>query len=292
MTAASISLRLGTLSSRIDLLGAELRSLRRGDDELLWQDEAAVWPHAAPVLFPVVGRLRGGGYLHGGQFYAMPTHGFAGHQRFELIAATADSLLLELRANAATWAMYPFEFRLRVRFTLSRQGLEVAYTVINEGEQPMCFALGSHPGFALAGDLSDWHLQFDQAEVGVVWRLCGQDNALLAAEPEPFTFDKGQRINLHPSLFARDALIFKHIRSRCIGLVHRERGVRLQLDTGGAPHLGLWARPGAAYVCIEPWFGVDEDRHAKPALADKPQLMSLAAGARFETRYQLVLPAL
>ena len=280
-------LRSGSLTARIDPLGAELRSLRRDEDEFLWQDKSKVWPHSAPLLFPFVGRLKGGGFGHRGRFYAMPIHGFAAQHRFDAIEQHAHSVLLELRANGATRAHYPFDFCLQVRFTLAAHGLAVRYEVANEDTEPLAFALGSHPGCALGnGALEDWRIEFDQAEPPEVYRLDGE---LLAVTPVPFRFEAAHSITLGPQLFADDALIFKHLHSRQIRLVHRQRGVRAVIDTGGAPHLGLWARPGAAFVCIEPWFGVDEDRHAPLDLAAKPGLIRLAPGDRFTADYSITL---
>lgn len=279
-------LKRGALTARVDTLGAELRSLRWGDDEYLWQDESKVWPHSAPILFPFVGRLNGGGFVHEGSCHAMPIHGFAARQRFAIVEQGADTLQLQLRADETTRAVYPFEFCLRVRFTLGARGLAIRYEVVNEGAATLRFALGSHPGFALAGPLEDWRIEFDQIEAPEVYRL---DGDLLADAPVPFCFDPQRSITLGPQRFADDALIFKHIESRQLSLVHRQHGTRLTVDTGGAPHLGLWSRAGAAYVCIEPWFGVDEDRHAPRELAAKPGLIRLAPGDRFTSTCKIDL---
>lgn len=45
------------------------------------------------------------------------------------------------------------------------------------------------------------------------------------------------------------------------------------------PHLGIWTKPGAGFVCIEPWQG-----HASPEgfdgeLADKPGMVAIMPGA-------------
>ncbi|MDI4632417.1 aldose 1-epimerase family protein [Pelomonas sp. V22] len=280
-------LTLGRLSARVDVQGAELRSLKCGDDEYLWQDEARVWPHSAPILFPFVGRLKGRGFRHAGRFHAMPIHGFAAQQRFDCLERRDHRLLLQLRDNLATYEAYPFRFCLQVCFTLQADGLRVDYEIRNEGSEMLPFTLGSHPAFALgAGPLDAWQLLFDQAELPEVYRLDGE---LLATEPGPLHFEAAQAIRLGPRLFDDDALIFKHIRSRRLTLRHRERGTRLCLHTGGAPHLGLWARPAAAYLCIEPWFGVDEDARASLELAEKPGLIRIAAGQRFATGYRVEL---
>jgi galactose mutarotase-like enzyme len=58
-------------------------------------------------------------------------------------------------------------------------------------------------------------------------------------------------------------------------------GPNVRIDFPEMPHLGLWTKPGAGYLCIEPWQG-----HADPAgydgeLRDKAGIVLLAHG---ETR--------
>ncbi|WP_077034325.1 hypothetical protein [Pelomonas sp. KK5] len=285
---AFLQLNHGAASAAVDPLGAELRSLRgAGGGEVLWQDGPGLWPHAAPVLFPFVGRLRDGGHQLGARWHAMKIHGFADALAFDTVEQREDALTLELNAGPATREAFPFDFRLRVDFALGERSLRVGYEVLNrEAERAMHFGLGSHPAFALDGALDDWRVAFDAEELPQAFRL---DGALLATRPEPFAFDPPRCVTLGPRLFERDALIFKQVRSQDLTLIHRTRGPRLRLHTGAAPHLGLWARPGAGYVCIEPWFGHDDDANAPLALAAKPQLVALAPGQAWRTHYRIEL---
>lgn len=284
-----IELRQGRLAARISPRGAELQSLRRGDEELLWQPQPGVWQQTAPWLFPFVGRLRGGGYTHRGRWYAMPLHGYAAHSDFEIVAQQPDAAELRLRDSEATRAHYPFGFELRIGYRLQAHGLDIELAVLNRGDETLAFGLGAHPGFALAGELQDWQLVFEQPEADSVWRL-QPDPAplgLRAAAPEPLAWTAAGRLQLHAALFERDALILDPLRSAWVALQHRERGEQLRLLLDGAPQLGLWARPGAAYVCIEPWWGRDDAADAPEPLLDKPQLQQLAAGAVFRRTLSL-----
>lgn len=275
----------GGLRARIKPLGAELCSLRRdGDAELLWQPQLGVWQQSAPWLFPFVGRLRGGGFRHRGRWHEMPMHGFAALSEFEISARRGDEAVqLRLRDSATTRSHYPFAFELLIDYRLHAQGLEIGLSLHNRGDETLAFGLGGHPGFALAGALDDWELRFEQAEAEQVWRLQPEPRpwGLRAAEPEPMAWTAPGRLRLHAGLFERDALILDPLRSAWVALQHRERGQRLRVQLGGAPQLGLWARPGAPYVCIEPWWGRDDAADAPEELLDKPQLQRLAAGALF-----------
>lgn len=283
-----IVLRQGSWTAGIDPLGAELRRLSHAGTELLWHGDPAIWGQTAPLLFPFVGRLRQGGHSVGEQWYPMAIHGFAASQRFTVLERGQQHLRMRLLADAGRFASYPFAFALTVSFKLDSAGLSVTYRV-DAGEQGLHFGLGSHPGFALDGPVSDWRVEFDAEELQQAYRLRpATDGAeLLSSTPDFLDLQEGRRLALSESLFERDALILKNIRSRCISLIHRERGTHLRLHTGGAPHLGLWSRPSAPYLCIEPWYGMDDDEEAPLALAEKPQLVHLGPSEIFTTGYRI-----
>ena len=92
--------------------GAELSSLRNaGGRELLWQ-AGPQWPRHAPILFPIVGRLKNDTLRHNGKTYPMTQHGFARDRRFAWIEQGPRSCKLALSDDAETRARYPFAFRL------------------------------------------------------------------------------------------------------------------------------------------------------------------------------------
>jgi galactose mutarotase-like enzyme len=287
-----LTLRRGRFTARVAQRGAELLSLRNGDEELMWQAQAGVWQQTSPWLFPFVGRLRDGGFEHRGRWHAMPLHGFAAGLDFEVLSQQQDAVRLRLSPSEATRASYPFEFRFEVGYQLDEQGLAIRLSVHNDGDEPMPFALGGHPGFAMPGRLQDWHLQFQKPEADSVWRLCPDPPpfGLRATAAEPFRWEAPGRLQLHPSLFEHDALILDPVQSGWVCLVHHSQGERLRLHFHGAPTLGLWARPGASFICIEPWWGRDDDATAPHALLAKPQLHKLPEGEVCEARLQIALP--
>src|SRR5882757_2639736 len=116
MTDDSHTLRSSGISATIKADGAELCSLRNAEGlELLWQ-AGPEWPRHAPLLFPIVGRLKGDELRHRGKTYAMTQHGFARDQRFDWLEREANSCKLALTDNAATRSRYPFGFRLQVTY--------------------------------------------------------------------------------------------------------------------------------------------------------------------------------
>lgn len=277
------------LSVTVKKRGAELCGVKGGDGtEYLWQADPAFWGRHAPLLFPIVGKLAGGRYLYEGKTYEMPPHGFARDMDFELVEASGAALSYRLQASLETRRHYPFDFTLLRHYRLAGSLLEVASEVTNTGAGLMPFSIGEHPAFALswgAGDrVEDYALQFDKPERLVTHLL--DSNGLLTTLTERILADK-RVLPLRRDLFDRDALIFLKLNSSRISLCSRKHSRRLTVDFPGYPYLGIWAKPGAPFVCIEPWYG-----HADPAnhdgqLLHKPGILTLEPGKSFSCAWRI-----
>ncbi len=126
MTKDSFTFRNDTIAATVTAEGAELCSLKNAQGlELLWQAGEA-WPRHAPLLFPIVGRMKNDELRHGGKTYPMTQHGFARDYRFDWVRREPSSCKLVLADDASTRARYPFAFRLSVTYTLDGADLDVA----------------------------------------------------------------------------------------------------------------------------------------------------------------------
>src|SRR3984957_12805063 len=135
MISDSHTIRSNGISATVKAAGAELCSLKNIQGlELLWQ-AGPEWPRHAPLLFPIVGRLKNDELRHGGKVFPMTQHGFARDLRFDWLERGADSCKLALSDNAETRSHYPFTFRLTVTYTLSKTGLDFSIEVANTGEE-------------------------------------------------------------------------------------------------------------------------------------------------------------
>jgi len=264
------------LSCAVEDLGAQLHSVRdkATGAEYLWQGDPAVWSGRAPVLFPIVGRLKDDRYRWQGREYTLPKHGFARESLFRLVRREDARASFALESSDETLACYPFDFALTLDYRLECRSLIAEATVENRGDGEMYFSLGAHPGFQCAmGDL----LRFDLPET-----LASQwidDEAMLAGGSYP-VLENATDITLHAHLFDRDALILSGMKSKHVTLV-RAGTPTVKFDIGGAPVLGLWAKPGAPYVCIEPWFGLNDSNELTPDLSQKPLIQRLGPGEKF-----------
>ena len=275
-----ITIASGDLTARINPLGAELWSLTDAQgSEYMTDGDPAFWTGHAPVLFPIVGELNGGKYRLGDEEYAMARHGFARRSGFEVIETKADSALFRLTDSAATREAYPFAFALELSYRLARATLHVAATVTNPGDAPLPFSLGFHPGFAWplpsGADKAEHVLSFAAPEPEPVRRLAQPDGLLL---PERFpTPVDGHHLTPDASLFAADAVIWDSLASRTVTF-GAPGGTQIGIAFPDMPMLGLWQKPGAPFLCIEPWQGIADPAGYDGDFRDKPGVVSLPPG--------------
>ena len=256
-------------------VGAELTSFvdRRSGEELLWQG-LSFWDGQSPLLFPVVGRLREDIYCLGDKTYTIAKHGFARMADFALESATDTEMTFLLTESEETLKCFPFPFELRVKYSFTEGGFVMEHRVKNTGNEKMYFSIGAHPGFQI--EMGD-HVVMDENETAAAFRL--DKNGLRAKEQLP-VFDNSREVVITPDIFAEDALIFDGLKSEgCT--VERANGRKIHVDFGGAPCLGMWAKPGAPYVCIEPWYGIDDMCDAGHDFTQKDRICSLEAGEEF-----------
>jgi galactose mutarotase-like enzyme len=272
-------------SAAIRLNGAELASLvdKANGCELIWQADPEIWGSSAPILFPIIGKLKNGKTTIDGKDYEIPKHGILRHREATVVEQSDDSARLRFESDFQTLETYPFEFVFDVTFRLTDAGLSVNYEVVNSGDRDMLFAIGSHPAFAL-DSVAGSSIEFSKPET---LDLYGLSKKGFLFKRVGRWFKREQLIQLSERTFKDDALIFKNIQSRSIRLKTAGDRPDLEIDLRNHPHLGIWSKPGAPFVCIEPWFSFDDAADSDGIFANKPGVRALPAGNTFETGYSI-----
>ena len=280
----------GKLSAAVDPHGAQLSVLQDEDGrDLLWNGDPAVWAGRAPLLFPIVGALAGGAYRVGGAAYALPRHGFARNQPFAVTEAGAAAAAFRLSASAASRAVYPFDFELDVRFALSDATLTVTSTIRNKSPSTMPASFGYHPAFRwplpYGAPRAVHFIEFAADEPAPVRRLDAAGLLTPALQPTPVV---NRRLALDDALFRDDVLIFDRLNSRSV-TYGADGGPKIQVSFPDARYLGLWSKPGAPFVCIEPWHGVADAVGFTGDFTQKTGVFVLAAGDSLSTVMAITL---
>ena len=268
------AIRIGTarLRAEIALHGAELVRLRdEAGRDLLWDGDPAYWSGRSPILFPIVGRLKDDRLTVDGVPYPMRQHGIARTSAFALVARDEASCRLRLAADATTRRAYPFDFVLDLDYRIAGATLTLAGTVRNAGAAVMPASFGFHPAFRrplpYGADPADHAVTFAEEEPEPIAAVEG---GLLSDRRRPSPV-RGRTLALGPHLFDDDALIFLAPRSRSVHY-GPPGGRGLRVDFADMPQLGLWSKPGAPFLCVEPWsgyaspLGFDGDAAAKPGM--------------------------
>ena len=288
----SITLSTPSLTASVRPLGGELVSLQdSAGTEYIWQGGPAFWSGQNPILFPIVGSLKDGRVDINGQSFEMGRHGFARQSTFTLTDQAPDFTVLELRESPESLARYPFPFVLQVRHQLLANGFSTTFAVENPGTAPLPFCIGAHTAIRcplLGGErFEDYELVFDQPEDADTLLLTPQ-GLLRGGGREPML--RGGKVTLDYETFRRlDTLIFQGLRSQRVSLLHKETGRGVSLDFRGFPMIAFWTKPGAPFLCMEPWHGCAAYTGETGRFQDKPHALTLAPGEWKELTYTFTL---
>lgn len=268
-------------------IGAEITSIKDSkNQEYIWQADPTVWGRHSPVLFPIVGKLANNQYCHDGKAYTLNQHGFARDMRFSFVQETETGLSCQLLPTQETTQNYPFEFSLLIHYRLVNNSVEVCYEVKNNDTKVMPFSIGAHPAFALSwGEndrIEDYYIEFEKPETADTRHL--DNNSLLSDETERILTDESV-IPLKEDLFIRDALILLELESEKVSLKSYKHNHKVTVAFSGFPYLGIWAKPKANYVCIEPWHGHVDPADTDGILINKPGIIRLDPGSVFKCNY-------
>lgn len=280
-----ISISSDSLTVSIDAMGAQLMSLQKGESEYLWQGDSNWWPRRAPILFPIVGVLKDGKAESAEGTVSLARHGLARLNQFEVVEKSDSSVTLQLKSTEETRKSYPYDFELRLIFSVSDDTLTQTYEVTNRGNVVLPFTLGAHPAFNIpvpgveAASLDQYSLLFTRS-----WTSFGPsitDEGLCDyATPQKLIVDS-DTLPLSWELIDREKTItFEDVPDRRITLTANAETSSethgIQMDFEGFDYLGIWsAAPGCPFVALEPWCGIADTVDTDGIFEHKPGIICL-----------------
>lgn len=265
------------LAVEVSSVGAEMQSLTTRDGRSwLWNGDPAFWAGRSPILFPIVGKAPDNKVLVDGRPYEMQQHGIARRSEFRLVQADGRSCQHELVSSAATRVAYPFDFRLTLRHAVDGLRLTVTAEVTNTDLRPLPFGFGFHPAFVWPLPGAEGREHVVRLDNGGEPELSRIEGGLRRPGLLPSPFSKG-RLKLEHRYFEEDAMIFPE--GAGAGLTYgAEGGPSLHFSSDNLPNLALWTKPGAPFICIEPWHGTAPEIGHSAEIAARPYSLSLAPG--------------
>lgn len=280
-----ISISSNSLTASIDTMGAQLMSLRKGESEYLWQGDSNWWPRRAPILFPIVGVLKDGKAESAEGTISLARHGLARLNQFEVVEQSPSSVTLQLKSTEETRKSYPYDFELKLIFSVAGDTLTQTYEVTNPANVVLPFTLGAHPAFNIpipgveAASLDQYHLLFTRS-----WTSFGPsitDEGLCDYTTPQRLIVNSDTLPLSWELIDREKTItLEDVPDRRITLAtstetHSEAH-GIQMDFEGFDYLGIWsAAPGCPFVALEPWCCIADTVDCDGIFEHKPGIMCL-----------------
>lgn len=279
----------------VDKSGAQLSSVfdKKNGREVIWNADKTYWGRHAPVLFPIVGKVRNNTYTYQGKQYSLGQHGFARDLDFNLVSKTASEVVFSLKSTEDTLKVYPFNFELIIKHSLEGNKVRVSWRVINTGSDTMFFSIGGHPAFNVpalgsSDNKEDYYLLFEGKDSVSYKLLDPAEGTVDNSTVYSLSTDNGY-YKIKESMFDHDALIFDEYEVEKVSLCDKEKKPYVTLESKGFPSFGIWSptKKNAPFVCLEPWIGRADDKGFTGELSEKYKEQKLAAGENFEADYTI-----
>lgn len=254
-------------SAVLGLDGAQLNSLKKGDTEYLWQGDPAYWAGQAPVCFPISGVLIDGKAKAFGKPCSMKRHGVARINPFEVFEKHKNSVTFIQKSSEKTKEQYPFDYELKIKYTIVGNTVTNEYIITNTGSEKMPFVIGGHPAFNCPLDkdenFEDYKVVFDKPITKPCLRP-DHESGLVDVEKTYDVMNGTDTLNMKHQLFEEnDALIFENCCAKAATLIGKN-GKGIKVEFQDMNNLLIWSAVGnAPFVALEPWTGIsncsDED---------------------------------
>lgn len=296
-----ITIETDRLRVDISSRGAEMQRVNCDGLERLWCGDPAVWGRHAPLLFPLIGRLRDGYYeLHGKRIDA-PMHGFCRDRIFGIAEKTGTHVRFATHDDADTQRVFPFPFRLEVTYEIVGTAIEKTLVVKNIGTEPMPFEIGGHEAYAtrLLPDETqdDYYVTFGAADGKSDEGIDGtrmamfsmDDDGVLGLPKIPLPLEKG-RLAQTPEQLGIDTVVLENVPDRTVTLACAKNDHRVTVEFPDFPYLGIWTKPMGAdtsYLCLEPWSALPDAHFAPRELANKPGVRTVDPGKTATLFYRM-----
>ncbi len=280
-----ITLKNEYITVKLNELGAELKSIVCNETEYIWEGRSEVWSGSCPLMFPICGGLKEDKYLLNGKEYTLQKHGYIRFKTFEVETITADRVVFLHRSDDETKKCFPFDYELRVIYTLSGKALKIDYSVKNKNDGIMYFSIGSHEGYYTPEGIEDYDVIFPQNETLNAYLLYGN---LLSNQTIPIIKDS-KVLPLYDKYFTVDALVFKDLKSKSATLRNRKTGRAVRVDFPDDKYFLLWHKQNAPYICLEPWDGIQDIVGTSYDITEKEGIIALDGKGEYKHTHSITI---
>ena len=280
-----ITIKNEYLTASINEIGAELKSLVCNNTEYIWEGKTEIWAGSCPLLFPICGGLKEDKYILNGKEYTLQKHGYARFKTFEIESKTDTTAVFLHKSDDETKKQFPFDYELRVIYTLTEKTLKIDYSVKNLTDGTMYFSIGSHEGYYTPEGIEDYDVIFPQKETLNANVLYGN---ILSNQQIPIIKEQ-EYLPLYDKYFTVDALVFKELKSKSATLRNRKTGKALRVDFPDDKYFLLWHKPNSPYICLEPWSGIPHVVGSSYDITAKEGIITLNAKSEYNHTHSITI---
>ncbi len=288
----TVTIKNELLTVEIEHIGAQVRSVLGADGtQYIWEGDPKVWGKHAPLLFPVIGRLKNGQYLLEGKAYQIGIHGFARDAEFTAVGQSEQEVSFQLAGSEATYKVFPFDFLLTVTYVLEKNTLIKRHRVENRSQWDMLYELGGHDGFRVplnpGEKVSDYSIVLPGVEVLEPYEMDNQ--YMMAPKSRSIPLSEG-KVNLHPMEYGLDTVVVDRPPRGTVLLLDGSGSARITMCCADFDYLGIWtvSEPlRRKFVCLEPWTTLPDAVFCGRELSEKAGIRRLAPGTAETLTYSV-----
>ncbi len=273
--------------------GAELISIKsKNQIEYIWQRNPEFWNRCAPILFPVVGRLRDKYTMIDNKKYSMDIHGFLKDQEFILLSRSNDHLSFYHKFTSETLEMYPFCYEAMISYFIKGNQVRTQFQITNISQVEMPFNIGAHPAINCPlyenEQFSDYDIEFEHPETFSSPTI--EANGTLNFDQPKVHYHNLKRFSLQREAFFLDTIVIQHVKSQQVRLRNQaNKGIIFRFPRFKT--FAIWTRyhQNAPYICLEPWIGYGDRYDSNHNFLEKDDLVILKPQEDFSIYYDIEL---
>jgi len=273
-----------------DCLGGSMTSIydKKANEELQYQPVEGSWSGQDVVIFPFVARLLNGTYFVEGKEYSMKNHGLARYNSFEVIRKEESAVELTFVSNESTLKEYPWEFELKVVYSLEGSSLRVRYIVKNKDKKEMVFGLGGHPALRIDessdNEIKGNYVLFPKGTKTSLMKLDPTFSYIIGEEEETIL----ERLDVERKTFIEKGTLMYKVKDLKECTLVRKNGRKIGYEFSNIDYLAIWTNPAKGdYLCVEPWTSLPDYADCDKEFKNKKTLKKLSPEATFEMSYKM-----